>query len=342
MTRQGFIVVALLILAVIAVAIYSSVRCGPEVVVYTSIDEMPARKVLEDFQRQTGIRVKPLFDTEATKTIGLAMRVLSEMSRPQADVFWNNELSNTVNLARKGAFEAYQSPSAKDIPSQWKDPSGLWTSMGIRARVIVYNIRLVPADQAPTTLEGLCDPRWKGKVAVCDPRFGTFATHVAALAAAWGKDKTLDYFRRLAANGVKVMAGNSVVRDAAASGEIFVGLTDTDDVLLGIGRGMQIDYVFPDQAGAGQGTLVFPNAVSLVKGAPHPKEARRFIDYLLSADVERGFSTPKEGWIPVRARASADAPTQKLSSVKPMSVDWDAVSQMVGPFSAEVSGILVK
>jgi iron(III) transport system substrate-binding protein len=177
---------------------------------------------------------------------------------------------------------------------------------------------------------------------ITDPRFGTCGPHAAALWSAWGGDRTLDFFRRLEANGVRVYAGNSLVRDAAASGEILVGLTDTDDVLLGIWRGMEIALVLPDQDSGGCGTLVFPNSVSLVAGAPHPGEGRRLVDYLLSRAVERSFSSPKDGWIPVRDDSSADSGALSLSALKPMTVDWDAVSQSIAPVSAEISKILVK
>jgi iron(III) transport system substrate-binding protein len=333
---------AVVLVALLPLAIYFLSHRGPEVVIYTSIDEMPARKVLDGFERSTGIKVLPVFDTEASKTTGLSMRLLSEMPRPRADVFWNNELANTVNLARRGAFQPYASPSAADVPSAWKDSGGLWTSMGLRARVIVYNTKLVAGAAAPRSLEALCDPAWKGKVGISDPRFGTCGPHAAALWSAWGGDKTLDFFRRLEANGVRVYAGNSLVRDAAASGEILVGLTDTDDVLLGMSRAMAIALVLPDQDSGGCGTLVFPNSVSLVAGAPHPDQGRRLVDYLLSREVERSFSSPKDGWIPVRDDPPVGSGALSLSAVKPMTVDWDAVSQSVAPVSAEISKILVQ
>lgn len=328
-------------LALGAVRVCLAAEAG-EVVVYTSIDEVPARKVLADFEKATGIRVKPLFDVEATKTTGLANRLASEKARPMADVFWNNELSHTLRLAGMGVFAPYASPSASDIPSQWKDPGNLWTSMGLRARVIVYNRKHVKAEDAPKSLEDLCDPKWRGKVAISDPRFGTCATHMGALFSLWGKEKTLDWARRLAANNVKVMAGNSVVRDAAASGEILAGLTDTDDVLLGISEGMEIALALPDQGDKDLGTLVIPNSVSLVAGGPNPQQGRKLADYLLSRDLEKSFSNPKEGWIPVRSGDSSAEGDLKLDAIKPMKVDWEAVSELVAPASAEVAKILVK
>ena len=78
--------------------------------------------------------------------------------------------------------------------------------------------------------------------------------------------------------------GNSVVRDLVARGDVKVGLTDTDDVNVAIEDGQPIAMVLPDKAGLG--VPVMPNMVSLIANGPQPDEGRRFIDYLLSPEVE--------------------------------------------------------
>jgi len=336
---------ALVAVVILAVGVFYLAQRPPaagEVVVYTSVDEVQARQVLGDFERRTGIKVRPVYDTEAAKTTGLVMRIIAETSRPTADVYWSNELSRTIELASRGALGVYVSPAAADIPAQWKDANGRWASSSLRARVIVYNSELVSAADAPRTLEDLTGERWRNKVGIADPRFGTTASHAAALAAAWGKEKSLDYFRRLAANGARVYQGNSLVRDAAAAGEILAGLTDTDDVLVGQARGMKISMAVPDQGADGMGTLVMPNSVARIAGAPHPDEAAKLIDFLLSKDVERQYAKPEEGLIPVRVESAGSDAAKQLAAIKQMDVDWTAVSATAGPFSIEVASILVK
>ena len=51
---------------------------GPEVVVYTAQDEEFAKPIFEDFTKATGIAVLPKFDTESTKTAGLANDIVDE------------------------------------------------------------------------------------------------------------------------------------------------------------------------------------------------------------------------------------------------------------------------
>ncbi len=324
-----------------AAALFASVivtGCGngatPEVVVYTSTDQVEARRILDGFEKETGIRVRPVFDTEAQKTTGLAMKLLAEAERPVADVFWNNELSRTIMLLERNVLTPYASPAAADIPAEWKDAGGAWASFSWRARVLVYNTELVQADEAPRTLEALSEAKWRGKVGIANPLFGTTSAHTAALAGALGEEAALDYFRRLKANGVVVFEGNSVVRDAVARGEVLVGLTDTDDVLAGKANGMSVDLVYLDQGPEEIGTLLVGNSVALVAGAPNETEGKRLIDYLLSLQVEKAFGGPSKGRFPVRG---TDGP-----KVKAMEVDWAAVAKTTSDFSARVGRMLAE
>ena len=68
----------------------------PTVVVYTTHDQIYSEPVFRRFEEKTGVRVKVVYDTEATKTVGLANRLAAEARNPQCDVFWNNEVTRTV------------------------------------------------------------------------------------------------------------------------------------------------------------------------------------------------------------------------------------------------------
>ena len=118
------------------------VGCGdsqPAVVVYVSADEQVARPVLEAFTARTGIPVKPLFDTEATKTTGLANRLRRESDRPIADVFWSSEPFAVEQLASEGILAAPEGDALADHPAAWRHPDHRWYGFGGRARVIVYH-----------------------------------------------------------------------------------------------------------------------------------------------------------------------------------------------------------
>src|SRR5687768_13021532 len=116
------------------------------VTVYVSTDRVFSEPVLEEYQRRSGVTVNAVYDTEETKSTGLANRLLAEQSRPQADVFWSNEPVRTLVLKSRGVLTPYRSPSAEGIPSELIDPEGHWTGFSARIRVIAYNTKLVKAE----------------------------------------------------------------------------------------------------------------------------------------------------------------------------------------------------
>lgn len=310
------------------------------VTVYCSVDEVYARPILWAFQQRTGIRVDWVFDVEATKTAGLVAKLISERNNPRADVFWSGEVSRTVVLKQKGVLQPYVSPAAKDIPPAFKDRDGYWTGLAPRARVIGYNTKLVRPADAPRSLSDLTKPKWRGLVAISDPRFGTASAWAAALFIAWGERKATKFFEDLKKNDVKVLPGNSVVADQIARGEILVGVTDTDDVWTRKLDGKPIGLVYPDQKKSEIGTLVIPNSVALVRGARHPEEGKKLIDYLLSADVEAALAHSRARQMPVRASVPVPQGATKLSEVKAMRVDWDKVASALPRIEERLKSLL--
>lgn len=125
--------------------------CKPEsgnsVVVYAAQDQVYAEPILEEFTRQTGIKVRPLFDSEAVKTVGLAQRLIQERRRPQCDVFWGNEEMRTRQLAGQEVF---------------RETNG-WAAFGYRSRRIVINTNRVTLSQAPRSLAELTNETWREK-----------------------------------------------------------------------------------------------------------------------------------------------------------------------------------
>src|SRR5262245_58525767 len=104
-----------------------------EVTVYVSTDRVFSEPVLKAYERQTGVKVNAVYDTEETKSTGLANRLLAEKNNPQADVFWSNEPVRTLVLESRGALTPYKSPNAEGIPATFKDPEGYWTGFSARA-----------------------------------------------------------------------------------------------------------------------------------------------------------------------------------------------------------------
>lgn len=297
------------------------------VVIYVSEDQVFAEPVLQEFQRRTGIAVDAVYDTEETKTTGLANRLMAEKNRPQADVFWSNEPIRTIVLKRNGVLAPYHSPNASSVPKEFRDPEGYWTGFAARSRVIVYNTKLVAPRDVPRSMFDLSDPKWKDQIAIADPRFGSTSFHAAALFVILGDQRAEQYFRNLKANNVKVVNGNSVVRQMVSRGEVRVGWTDTDDVSVAKKAGEPVEMVYPDQGELG--APIMPNMVSLIKGGPNPDNGKKLVDYLLSPDVERMLAASDAAQMPLHKGVPTPQNVRSIESIKPMMLDYAAAATRV-------------
>jgi iron(III) transport system substrate-binding protein len=307
------------------------------VTLYTSVDEPFAREVVAEFEKQTGIRVQLVTDTEAGKTTGLVRRIEAERANPRADVFWSSELFNTILLADAGLLAEYR-PPAEGIPDRYKDPNGRWTAFGTRGRVICYNADHVEKDQVPTTWRDMVDPKWSGRLAVADPRFGTTTGHVAAMYVLWGEQEYVEFLDQLKqTTGGVLMDGNATVSRRVGSGEMLIGATDTDDVFARQARDEPVAMVFPDMGDGG--TLLIPCSVGLVTGAPRPETARTLIDFLTSATTERMLARSESGNYPVREDLRAELEMELPSET---SVSFEAIAQAMQPALRLASERLVR
>lgn len=295
------------------------------VVVYTSVDDVFARPVAEQFQKATGIEVKLVPDTEETKSAGLLNRLIAEKTRPQCDVFWSGDPVRAGILKNKGVSAAYESSAADGLPVQFSDPQRHFVSFSTRARVIIYNTNLCPAGQEPKSIHDLIDAKWKGRTCLANPLFGTTSMHAAAWFETMGEDKAKAFFAALAANHVKMLSSNGEVKRRVAAGDFAFGLTDTDDAVGALLEGKPVGFVLPDQDK--DGTLLVPNAAVFIAGAPHADNGKRFIDYLLSADTEKALAASEAAQIPLRSGVPGPAQLPPLDKIKAMTVDYAKLAE---------------
>jgi iron(III) transport system substrate-binding protein len=326
-----------LFLGVIALASGCS-RPQGRVVLYCAQDKEFADQLLSDFGHRAGLTVDAKFDTEATKSVSLYTELVQEQKRPRCDVHWNNEILGTIRLQRQGLLEPYNSPSAQPYPASAQAADHTWHAFAARARILIVNTRLVMEADWPRSLLDLTDARWKGKVAIAKPQFGTTATQAACLFEVLGTDKAKAFYAGLRDNGVQVVAGNKHVAEGVAEGQFAVGLTDTDDAIIELEAGRPVAIVFPDRQGhpsyPRMGTLFLPNTVAVVRGCPNPEGGRKLVDFLLSAEVEKRLAEAASRQIPLNPEVTADLPKEierpagSGGSVKAMQVDFDKAADL--------------
>jgi iron(III) transport system substrate-binding protein len=302
------------------------------VVVYTSVDDVFARPVCEQFQKQTGIEVKLVPDTEETKSTGLLNRLIAENARPLADVFWSGDPVRAAVLKAKGISTPFKPASPADTTGRFSDSAGHWSALSARARVFIVNTNLVPAAETPRSLQAFLDPEWKGKACVANPLFGTTSMHAAALFETMGEAKAKEFFEGMRANGVKMLSSNGEVKRRVAAGEFAFGLTDTDDASVAMKEGKPVTMVYPDQDAAG--SLIVPNAAVLIANGPDPEHGKQFIEYLLSAAVEQSLAKSEAAQMPLRPGVPVPPGVKRVEEIKAMPVDYEKLGARLQELSA--------
>jgi iron(III) transport system substrate-binding protein len=330
----------LLLYSLVALSLTAVLGCSrPQLVLYCAQDQEFAVGILQAFKQESGIEVAPKFDTEADKSVSLYTEIVREKDRPRCDVFWNNEILSTIRLQKQGLLLPYDSPSGKPYPAAAKADDHTWHAFATRARILIVNADLLAEKDRPRSLLDLTAEKWKNQAVMARPQFGTSATQAACLFEALGTEKAREYYRGLKQNQIHIAPGNKQVAEWVAAGQtptgerVVVGVTDTDDALEEIKDGKPVAIIFPDRDAPKDGklgTLFIPNTLAILKGAPHPEEAKKLVDYLLSPAVEAKLAESESHQIPLNPAVKAKLPPQMETpeTVKSMDVNFDKAAAL--------------
>jgi iron(III) transport system substrate-binding protein len=313
-------------------------RSESEVVVYASVDREYAGPIFDAFERtENAPSVARQFDVESSKSVGLANRILQEKSRPKCDLFWNGEILQTIRLQKAGLLRSRNWNLPTDWPkSTFAASDGTWVGVGARARVLLVNKKLLSKNSDgdsdwPTTVSELSNPKWKKKCGLAKPLYGTTATHFLVLAQR--STQTIDnndgfskWIEEVAENAV-VLSGNKQVAQAVSSGQLAWGLTDTDDAQIEIDNGADVEMVYPDQGVEGDGCLLIPTTVSLLKGSPHPVAADLLANYLASKSVESRLTMGNAAAFALWPGSDISIANQQ-AKIRFMKVDFEAAADL--------------
>ena len=297
-----------------------------EVIVYTALDAEFSKPIFDAFTRQTSIEVRAKYDTEATKTVGLANAIIAERARPQCDVFWNNELLHTLRLKRQGLLRVQLVSAAPDYPVEFRSADYDWYGFAARARVLLVNTNAVAKSRRPISIFDLTDPQWYDKCGIAKPLFGTTATHAACLFEALGEEEAQNFFRKIK-NNCRVLSGNKRVAKEVAAGRLAFGLTDTDDAMIEYEAGQPVEIIYPDQLEGSLGTLFIPNAIAMIKDSPNPEAAHALAEFLLTPLVECRLVDGPSAQIPLNRHSNSKPRVKTPSEVRAMEVDFEAAAE---------------
>ena len=328
------------VLTLVLIPILGSCRATSSrtVVVYVSEDQVFSEPILKDFERETGITVKSVFDTEESKSTGVTNRLIAEKDNPQADVYWANEPVRAEALKQRGVSTPYVSASAEGIADQFKDPDHNWTGFSARARVLLINAK---STIKPAGVVAYTDPSAKGRATIANPLFGTTTDYVAALFTIWGDERAKTFMNDMKKNEVKITTSNGESTDFVATRQVDFSLVDSDDAVNTKKQGKPVEMIYPDQEPNGIGVLILPNALAPIKGAPHEENGKRLIDYLLSKETERKLAFADCAQIPLHSGVEIPPEIPRIEEIKPMRVSYaDLARKMeeIQPFLKEWAG----
>lgn len=286
-----------------------------QLVVYSSVDEENARKLLSAFTDATGVQVQMVFLSS-----GPALsRIEAEKNRPQADVWFGAPSENHILAKDRGLTQAYVSASSAALPADFKDAEGYWHAIytnplafGIRTDILAQRGAEVPHSWADLTL-----PAYKGLVQMPSPQSsGTAYNVVLTLRSIFGEDRAFAYMKALNPNVQTYTQSGTAPSGALGVGETAIAIQFTPGFLKLVDEGFPVTVIFP-QEGVGYEVA----AMSILKGASHLPEAEKLVDWMTSVDGQQALATQKTYFLPIRSDVSAGPGIPSLDSIKLVSFD---------------------
>lgn len=240
---------------------------------------------------------------------------------PVADVMWGGGEYYFMSLARKGLLENYTVPDdavINDTFAGWplKDPDAgysRWYAAALSGFGIMWNEDYLTAEglTAPETWEDLTKPEYCGHIVMCDPAKSGSTTFITIMVVehfiveegwsqnATGWEKAWEYWAKVAGNVGLFTESSHAVPTKVVIGEYGIGIAIDYYAWEQIQAGANIGMCF------GNATSISADPAGILKGAPHLKEAKRWMDYLTSKDGQEAVGKYR---MPMRADAIPTAP----------------------------------
>lgn len=272
---------SMLLLTVLLFSIFlpSGLSAPNTITVYSSHPADIINPIVKEFQERTGISVEVV----AAGTGELLKRVQAESANPLGDVVWGGGAESLD--AYKMYFFKYKTADDQYIPKYYKDKNYLWTGFTALPMVIMYNKKLVQANEVPSAWKDLLLPKWKGKIACADPaKSGSSYTTIVTILTAYGKDneKGWSFIQKLIKNlDEKIISSSSAVFKGVADGEYSIGLTYEEAAVKYIKAGAEVGMIYPKE-----GTSAVPDGVAIIKGAKNLANSKKFVDFVVGKDVQ--------------------------------------------------------
>ncbi len=284
-------------------------------VVYSSVDEENATKLLNAFSQATGVDVQMVFLSS-----GPALsRIEAEANAPQADVWFGAPSENHILAKERGLTQPYASANAADLAAEFKDADGNWHAIytnplafGVRTDILTE--RGAPVPQSWADLE---NEAYRGLIQMPSPQSsGTAYAVVLTLREIYGEDGAFEYMQALNPNIQTYTQSGTAPSGALGVGETPIALQFSPGFLKLVDEGFPVEVVFPSE---GVGYEVA--ALSILEGAANLDEAKQLVDWITSSEGQEELSAQKTYFLPIRADVSAGEGIPSLDQIKLISYD---------------------
>jgi len=263
-----------------------------QLVYYTTMTLDQSKQTVDQFEKKYPFLKVTLFRTGGGPILN---KILTEArgGRYDWDVVVGRGEMVTPLMERK-LLASYHSPESKMIDAQLVDDQGYWTAYYVNSYVLGWNTKLVRREDVPKTYDALLNPKWKGQISLDTEAYGM----VEGLKRAWGKEKALAYFKKLAALDPVLKRGNTERVQLVVAGEYPLIIAYNQTIQRMTSRGAPIDWIPLEPA------VTQVNPAMIAAKSPHPNAARLFYDYILSRDGQEQLRSYQR--IPVRKDVEPD------------------------------------
>lgn len=275
------LVMALLLVATLAASPVAH-AANPTLTLYSGQHQQMVRLLVSAFEKQTGITVK----VRSGEGPGIAHTIIREGKHTPADVYFTENSPGLELLQSKRLLAPIDQATLRQIPVRYRSDKELWVGVLARVNVLTYNPKMIARDALPHLILDLAQPEWKGKVAIA-PTDGDFLPLVRAVATLDGTQRTLAWLEGLKQNA-QLYQDDEGVAAAVEKGGVAVGIINNYywyRLREQVGK-KHMKSKIHDFAPEDVGNLVNISGAAVLKYAPHPKLAQKFLAFMVSKKAE--------------------------------------------------------
>lgn len=284
--------------------------------VYAGINEEPSLGLTKQFEKETGIK------TNMVRMSGgeLLARIKAEKSNPKASVWFGGPAESYIQAEVDGLLDKYVSPNAKDTPERYRDKEGYWTGFQTGVLGFFTNTKLLKEKglEAPKTWDDLLKPEYKGQIVVANPASsGTAFTFIATIIQAKGDKAAMEYLKKLDGQIKQYPKTGAAPSQMVGMGECMIGIGYLHEGILQIKSG----YKDLQISAPSDGTGYMVDSVALIKGGPDKEAAQKFVDWILTKNVQNTFVNYKEYQVPANKDATVPKEDDFMKDIKLINYD---------------------